>query len=77
MSKRSFIPKSLRPDVPGTIMINDMRVLNEITIDSILDTIYRRRIIANLLLNDVSKFNDKCTIYRKALEVMFPSIAKK
>lgn len=79
MSKKSFIPKSLRPDVPGTIIQNDngTQILSGITIDSILDTKYRRAIITKLLLNDASDFNDQCAVYKKVLEIMFPSIAKK
>lgn len=76
MSKRSFISKSLRPDVPGTVFHKDtsIELLNGIAMNDILDTRRRRIIIKEILSSDVNKLGDAFKKYKKALEIMFPSI---
>lgn len=90
--KRSFIPKSLRPDVQGQYYtpeiqtkkdntieadINEsMNFLENFTIQDIKDYNVRRKIILHILTNDLDEKYSHLQNYVNVIKDMFPNIPK-
>lgn len=90
--KRSFIPKSLRPDVQGQYYtpepqiennnieteINEcMYLLETSTIDDIKDYSIRRKIILSVLTNNLDEKYSHLQNYVNIIKDMFPNIPQK
>lgn len=83
--KRSFIPKSLRPEVPGQHLdienINrqskNNQILESLSLNDILETKKRRETIIQIISSKEKEDNPICESYKNALISMFPKISSK